>query len=32
MTLLNGQAVGWDLEARNMVEKQGWVWSADDNE
>lgn len=27
MTLLSGQPVGWDLQARDMVEKQGWVWS-----
>ncbi|TGE36097.1 cobalamin biosynthesis protein CbiD [Desulfosporosinus fructosivorans] len=29
MTLLSGQPVGWDLEARNMVEKQGWLWSVE---
>lgn len=27
MTLLNGQPVGWDLEARKILEEQGWVWS-----
>jgi cobalt-precorrin-5B (C1)-methyltransferase len=27
MTLLNGQPVGWDPEARKIVEEQGWVWS-----
>ena len=27
MTLLNGQAVGWDSEARRIVEAQGWAWS-----
>ncbi|HBP64568.1 MAG TPA: cobalamin biosynthesis protein CbiD, partial [Desulfosporosinus sp.] len=29
MTLLNGQPVGWDLEARKIVEEQGWVWSVE---
>lgn len=29
MTLLNGQPAGWDLEARNMMEKQRWVWSVE---
>ena len=29
MTLLNGQLVGWDLEARKIVEEQGWVWSVE---
>jgi len=27
MTLLNGQPVGWDLEARKILEEQGWEWS-----
>lgn len=26
MTLLNGQPVGWDLEARKILEEQGWTW------
>lgn len=29
MTSLNGQLVGWDLKARNIVEEQGWVWSVE---
>lgn len=29
MTLLNGQPVGWDPEARKIVEEQGWVWSVE---
>jgi len=27
MTLLNGQPVGWDQQARKIVEEQGWAWS-----
>lgn len=27
MTLLNGQPVGWDPKAREIVEKQRWEWS-----
>lgn len=27
MTLLNGQPVGWDLNAREIVEEQHWVWA-----
>ena len=26
MTLLNGQPIGWDPEARKMMVEQGWVW------
>ena len=26
MTLLNGHPVGWDSEARKIVEEQGWEW------
>jgi cobalt-precorrin-5B (C1)-methyltransferase len=26
MTLLNGQPVGWDFEARKIMEEQGWTW------
>ena len=29
MTLLNGQPVGWDPEARKIVEAQRWVWSTE---
>lgn len=29
MTLLNGQPVGWDPEARKIVEEQRWVWSVE---
>jgi cobalt-precorrin-5B (C1)-methyltransferase len=29
MTLTNGQPVGWDAQARNIMEKQGWVWSSE---
>ncbi|WP_088224950.1 cobalt-precorrin-5B (C(1))-methyltransferase CbiD [Desulfosporosinus sp. FKB] len=27
MTLLNGQPVGWDMNAQEIVEKQHWKWS-----
>ena len=27
MTLLNGQPVGWDMEAHKIIDKQRWVWS-----
>lgn len=30
MTLSNGQPVGWDPEAREIVEGQGWVWNSFD--
>ena len=29
MTLLNGQPVGWDLEALQIIEGQGWEWSTE---
>jgi len=29
MTLLNGQPLGWDLEAQSIMEEQGWVWSVE---
>lgn len=29
MTLLNGQPIGWDLEAHKIVEEQGWLWSVE---
>ena len=29
MTLLNGQPVGWDPQARRIVEEQRWVWSVE---
>ena len=29
MTLLNGQPVGWDLNARKIVEEQGWLWAVE---
>lgn len=32
MTLLNGQPVGWDSEARMIVEDQGWEWSVNELE
>jgi cobalt-precorrin-5B (C1)-methyltransferase len=31
MTLLNGQPVGWDSEARRMIEKEGWNWRLESN-
>ncbi|OLN29403.1 cobalt-precorrin-5B (C(1))-methyltransferase CbiD [Desulfosporosinus metallidurans] len=29
MTLLNGQPIGWDTKAREIVEEQRWEWSVD---
>ncbi|MDP4158831.1 MAG: cobalt-precorrin-5B (C(1))-methyltransferase CbiD [Bacillota bacterium] len=29
MTLLNGQPIGWDPKAREIVEEQCWDWSVD---
>jgi len=29
MTLLNGQPVGWDLEASKIMEGENWVWSVE---
>ena len=29
MTLLNGQPIGWDLQALQIMEEQGWEWSVE---